>query len=47
MQLELVENIILDNLKDIELDKSFTYEEKGLYTKGPVSLNLRFSTQSK
>lgn len=44
MQLEVVANLILDNLKDIELDKFFTYEEKGLYTRGPVSLNLRFST---
>lgn len=44
MQLEVVANIILDNLKDIELNKFFTYEEKGLYTRGPVSLNLRFST---
>jgi len=44
MQLELVANIILDKLKDITLDQSFTYKEKGLYTRGPISLNIRFST---
>lgn len=44
MQLELVANIILDSFKNIELDESFSYEEKGLYTRGPVSLVLKFTT---
>ncbi|MED4853850.1 cytochrome P450, partial [Caldifermentibacillus hisashii] len=30
MQLELVANIILDSFKNIELDESFSYEEKGV-----------------
>ena len=44
-EIELVANIVLDQLKNIRLEEDFIYRETGLYTRGPVSLNIRFDAK--
>ncbi|MCY7792767.1 cytochrome P450, cyclodipeptide synthase-associated [Bacillus haynesii] len=44
-EIELVANIVLDQLENIKLEEDFVYRETGLYTRGPVSLNIRFDAK--
>ncbi|HDR7533195.1 TPA: cytochrome P450, cyclodipeptide synthase-associated [Bacillus cereus] len=41
-EIEIVVNVVLDNMKNIRLEEGFQYAEKGLYTRGPVSMPILF-----
>lgn len=43
MQIELTANILLDHLKDLHIDNKYILVEKGLYTRGPLSMNIKFN----
>lgn len=43
MQLELAANIILDDFSDLGLRPDFRLTERGVYTRGPVALDLEFT----
>ncbi|HFU7076808.1 cytochrome P450, cyclodipeptide synthase-associated [Bacillus cereus] len=41
-EIEIVVNVVLDNMKNIKLEEDFQYVEKGLYTRGPISMPILF-----
>ncbi|PIE96131.1 cytochrome [Bacillus fungorum] len=41
-EIEIVVNVVLDNMKSIKLEEDFQYVEKGLYTRGPISMPILF-----